>query len=227
MAPKISFCVPSFNREEWVAECIESLLGQDEQDFEIIIVNDGSTDGTKEFLDRQYGHRSKIKIHHNEKSIGAGRSRNKCIELATAPIIAVCDDDDIYPSHRAGVTIKAFEDCPEGTMINWSYIRIGYENEELQQFPGEAFNEEEFKKTGQVNFFCHPSCAYLKKDILAIGGYQEESRGETDDFKLVKSWIAAGKKIAFSNQGFLCGHRVLPTSVMAKMRGFEAGWASK
>jgi len=227
MSPKLSFVVPSHNREEWVAECIESLLGQDEPDIEIIVVNDGSEDGTKAFLDREYGHRARIKIHHNEKSIGAGMSRNKGIELAEAPIIAVCDDDDIYPSCRARLTLEAFKVHPEGVMINFPYIRVGYEQELIQQFPGEPFNEEEFKKTGMVNYFCHPSCAYTKKDILEIGGYRAETKGETDDFKLVQDWIKAGKKIGFANPDFLCGHRVLPTSVMAKMRGFEAGWTEK
>lgn len=225
--PKISFVVPTHNRIQFMPECITGLLGQTVDDIEVVIVNDGSTDGTKELLDNYYTKIPKVMVIHNEKSIGAGSSRNKGIEAASGEIIAVCDDDDIYPTTRAERILKFFKDVPAGAMLNAPYIRIGYNNEILEKFEGCHFDHDAFKKDKSISFFCHPAAAYTKKDILEIGGYKSETKEKTDDFQLVEDWIAAGKKIAFDQEEFHCLHRVLPTSIMASMRGFNPKWVRK
>lgn len=223
--PKISFVVPTKNRVEWLPECLSGILAQSVSDIEVIVVNDGSTDGTKELLDEHYALDPRVKIIHNETSKGAGNARNQGNAIATAPIIGVCDDDDIYPIQRAERILKFFEEHPEGVMMNAPYLRIGYKNEVLECFDGIAFDEEAFKKDGAINFFCHPAAAYLKKDIDAIGGYKPETDKLTDDVQLVYDWIKAEKKIGFMAGEYLCMHRVLPDSIMAKHRGWQPEWA--
>ncbi len=112
--PLLSFVVPTRDRIEWVAECVSGLLAQTVEEIEVVIVNDGSTDGTKEFLNEWLSENKRVQVYHNEKSIGGGLSRNKGIELAKAPIIAVCDDDDCYPVQRAERVIEFFEKYPKG-----------------------------------------------------------------------------------------------------------------
>jgi glycosyltransferase involved in cell wall biosynthesis len=222
--PKLSFVVPSKDRIEWVAECVSSLLGQSEKDIEVILVDDGSTDGTHEMLTEWLKDEPRFRIFRNEKSIGAGMSRNRGVEEAKSDIIAVCDDDDFYAHNRAEVTIKFFEKAPEGVMFNAPYVRVNYNGEPIEMFRGQPFNEEMFKKEGRVNYFCHPVCAYRKKDFLDIGRYKAETEKFTDDYQFVKDWIESGKKIEFINTDFLCFHRVLPSSIMAKHRGFREEW---
>ncbi len=83
MSPLISFVLPSYNRLEWIAEAVSSVLAQSEQDIELIVVDDGSTDGTWEFLTEWLGGNPKVKLHRNEVNLGAGPSRHKGAELAT------------------------------------------------------------------------------------------------------------------------------------------------
>lgn len=226
--PLISFVMPTKNRVAWFPECVYSLLSQTEKDIEIVIVNDGSTDGTKDLLDNFYRKfDSRIVIAHNDESIGAGMSRNKGIDLATAPIIGVCDDDDIYDADRAKHILEFFEKNPKNVMMNAPYQRIGFNDEPLEEFTGMEFDEDLFKKTGAITFFSHPTAAYTKEDILSIGGYKSETKTETDDYQLVKDWIAAGKKIGFDGRYLVCGHRVMPSSIMASMRGYDPAWAGK
>lgn len=225
--PLISFVVPTKNRIEWLPECLSGLLAQSIHDVEVVVVNDGSDDGTKDLLDSFYAKDERIKIIHNEISIGGGLARNRGNEMATAPIIAVCDDDDVYTTDRAERTLEFFKKFPEGVMMNAPYVQVGYFNEMIQRFDGEPFDEKMWKETGAPNFFCHPAAAYTKKDILEIGGYKAENKEMTDDYQLVRDWLAAGKKIGFMPGHYLCAHRVLPDSMMAQFRGFDPVWVSR
>lgn len=222
--PKISFVLPTHNRLEFVGECIQSLLEQTEPDIELIVVNDNSTDGTKEFLDEWAVQDPRVKVIHNAENLGAGRSRNIGTEQASSEIVAVCDDDDAYPPDRAEVTLRWFQEHPESELVNFPYIRIGYFGEHLETFTGSEFDEKTFKENGSVNYFCNPSVAFKKVSALAMGGYPSETKNMTDDVQFVKNWIDAGKKIDFDNRAYACLHRVLPNSMMAKMRGFNPAW---
>jgi len=222
--PKISFVIPSKDRVAWLPECLSGLQAQTVKEIEIVVVNDGSTDGTKELLDNWYSKDKRIKIIHNPENRGAGISRNIGNNAAQAEIIGVCDSDDCYPIGRAEEILKFFEKYPKGIMMNAPYVRIDYCLKILRRFEGEEFDEKRFKKDGYVNYFCHPSAAYTRQDIFDIGGYKPETKLKTDDLQLVEDWIKAGKKIGFAPEHYLCMHRVLPGSIMANMRGFQPEW---
>lgn len=222
--PKISFVLPTFNRIAWVGECIQTLLDQTVEDIEIIVINDNSTDGTKEFLDEWLGQNERVVLIHNSENQGAGRSRNIGMKCAKSPIIAVCDDDDLYPEDRAAVTLKWFEEHPESELVNYPYIRVGYFGEQLEHFWGGEFDEKAFKENGSISYFSNPTVAFRTHSGFDMGGYLPETKEMTDDIQFVKSWINAGKKIDFDKSAFLCLHRVMPQSMMAKQRGWKAEW---
>lgn len=223
--PKISFVVPTKDRIEWVAECVGSLLAQTEKDIEVIVVDDGSKDGTYEMLTEWLKDEKRFRIFRNEESIGAGKSRNRGTAEAKSDLIGVCDDDDFYSVNRAEVTINFFKDKEDkAVMFNAPYLRVNYTGDPIEMFKGEKFDVEGFKKFGRVNYFCHPVCAYWKGDFDEVGGYNSETDKLTDDYQFVGDWIKAGKDIAFEDTDYLCFHRVLPTSIMAKHRGFREEW---
>ena len=225
--PLISFVVPTKNRIEWLPECLDGLLAQNVGDIEVVVVNDGSDDGTKELLDNHYAVDPRVKVIHNDKSIGGGLSRNRGNQMASAPIIGVCDDDDCYPPNRAEQTLEFFKKYPSGVMMTAPYVQIGYCNETMESFDGQPFDVEAFKKNGEVSYFCHPAAAYTKKDIEEVGGYKAENAKETDDCQLLRDWINAGKQIGLLQGYFLCFHRVLPDSMMTRFRGFRPEWAAR
>lgn len=228
--PKVSFVVPTHNRIAWLPICLNSLLGQNEPDIEIIVVNDGSTDGTKEFLDRWAPKHPRIKVIHNETSKGAGASRNIGAAAASAPIIGVCDDDDVYIDNRATEIIRWFETHPDSELVNFPYVSIDYFEKILESFPGQPFDTDGYKKDGGINYFCNPTVAYKKDAVQAMGGYPSEKEGITDDYQFVQKWIEAGKRIDFCGDNgkgeipYVCMHRILPDSMMSKIRGFNPNW---
>src|SRR5690606_10713863 len=119
------------------------------------------------------------------------------MKLASAPIICVCDDDDVYPVDRAEATLRWFQEHPESELVNFPYVRVGYFDEILETFEGGEFDHEVFKKTGAVSYFCNPTVAYRKDSAIEMGGYPSETSEKTDDYQFVTNWVSAGKKIDF------------------------------
>jgi len=225
--PLITFILPTKNRLEWIAESLSSLMYQTEKNIEIIVIDDGSTDGTEEFLNSEFVKKDpRMKIVKHEKSMGAGYSRNEGSKLAQANIVAQFDDDDISLADRAEKTLKWFKEHPESELVNFGYVRIGMLNEIKEQFPGEEFDHERFIEKGQPNFFSNPGCAYLKKSFLETDGYGFEKKDMTDDYQFVQNWLKAGKRIDWSPEGPVVLHRVLKDSMMVNIRGWRTEWAA-
>ncbi|MEX5868051.1 MULTISPECIES: glycosyltransferase family 2 protein [Providencia] len=92
--PLVSVIMPCYNAEKNILESIQSVLNQEYQNFELIIIDDNSTDGTKDILKTIQDPR--IKTIFLEKNNGAGYSRNKGIDVAKGRFIAFLDSDDIW-----------------------------------------------------------------------------------------------------------------------------------
>jgi len=92
---KISIIIPTYNQDKYLAQCLDSVLMQDFNDFEVITVNDCSTDKTVKILKRYQDNFSNLKVINNKNNIGQGESRNKGIELSTGEYIMFADSDDL------------------------------------------------------------------------------------------------------------------------------------
>ena len=140
----------------------------------------------------------------------------------------MCDDDDIYFEDRTKLILDYFEKHSEMSLVNYPYVRIDYNDNQVKNgtFQGAEFNEKLFKESGAINYFCNPTVAFRKPDFMAMGGYRPETKEATDDLQFVRAWIESGRKIGFVPNEYPCGHRVLPDSIMSKMRGFKPEWAT-
>ena len=92
MTPEVSLIIPTYNRRAMLLEAIDSVLAQSVTAFELIVIDDGSTDGTDEHLTRLD---KAIRIERIEHS-GPAAARNRGVELANAPLIAFLDSDDLW-----------------------------------------------------------------------------------------------------------------------------------
>lgn len=91
---KVSVIVAAYNVENYIVETMESLLGQTVQPSEIVIVNDGSTDGTLELINSKYGDDSRIRVITQE-NMGVGGARVTGFNAATGDYLFFCDPDDV------------------------------------------------------------------------------------------------------------------------------------
>jgi glycosyltransferase involved in cell wall biosynthesis len=106
--PKISVIMPAYNEEYNIGEVIQSVQTQTFADWELIIVNDASTDKTEEIVKKYFDER--IKLINNEKNLGRGASRNKAIAMATGQYIAIWDADDTCDKTRFEKQVKFLDE---------------------------------------------------------------------------------------------------------------------
>lgn len=106
--PKFSVVIAVYNKEAYVANTLQAVLNQTEQDFEVVIVNDGSTDGSRAVVESFTDARIRF---FNQENQGAGAARNFVIDKAVGTFIALLDADDYWlPNHLStvGAMIEAF-----------------------------------------------------------------------------------------------------------------------
>jgi glycosyltransferase involved in cell wall biosynthesis len=120
-SPLLSVVMPVYNSEDYLTLAVESILNQTFSDFEVIIIDDGSTDKTAEILDR---YRDRRIIHlQNEKYLGLARSLNRGLTNARGKFIARMDADDISLPRRFELQVRHAEAHPEiGLLGGWAEL---------------------------------------------------------------------------------------------------------
>ena len=107
--PEISVIVPLYNAKPYIREAIDSVLRQTFQDFEVIIVDDASTDGSYELCQKLYGTNEKICLYRHPQNKTVGGARNTGLEQAEGKYIAFLDSDDLYRPEALSIMYKAAE----------------------------------------------------------------------------------------------------------------------
>jgi len=105
--PLLSVVIPTWNRAGLVCDAVESALKQTEGRVEVIVVDDGSTDGTAEVLARRFG--SGVRVLRSARRRGAGAARNAGARLASGELLAFLDSDDLWLRGKLDAELRAFE----------------------------------------------------------------------------------------------------------------------
>lgn len=106
----VSVYMPTHNRKMLLQRAIDSVMSQSYQNIELLIVNDGSTDGTKEFLEEIEKQDSRIRVFSYDEAKGACYARNVAIEAASGEYITGLDDDDEFLPNRIESLLSAYEE---------------------------------------------------------------------------------------------------------------------
>lgn len=109
MDKKLSIVVPVYNAEKYIARCIESLLGQNYSNVEVVLVNDSSTDNSAEVIQHYVEKDSRVKLY-TKNNEGAGIARSYGIQKASGELIGFCDADDYVAVDMFEKLIKALND---------------------------------------------------------------------------------------------------------------------
>jgi teichuronic acid biosynthesis glycosyltransferase TuaG len=113
--------MPAYNAAETIVQAIDSVVAQTYPDWELIVVNDGSSDGTSELVRRKYGAESRIRLIDNDPNRGVACSRNIAIELSSGKYIAFLDCDDWWEPSKLQEQIALMETT--GSKCCHSYYR--------------------------------------------------------------------------------------------------------
>lgn len=106
--PFVSVVIPTYNRRESLERAIASVVAQSLADFELIVVDDASTDGSADVVRRFQD--SRIRLHVFDSRQGANAARNHGIGMARADLVTFLDSDDEYLPHRLELTVQAMKE---------------------------------------------------------------------------------------------------------------------
>jgi glycosyltransferase involved in cell wall biosynthesis len=125
--PAVSAIITTFNYARYLPRAIESVLAQTFKDFEIVIVDDGSTDNTKEVVERYDGR----VIYHYQTNRGPGASKNAGLKLATGKYIQFLDADDTIAPSKFEKQVSVFEGSDDIDVVYSDYLAVDYHGKEV------------------------------------------------------------------------------------------------
>ncbi|WP_297525842.1 glycosyltransferase family A protein [Sulfurovum sp.] len=113
MLPTVSIIIPTFNREKYLAEAIESIINQNDYPIEIIVIDDGSTDNTKAIM-QQY---TPLVQYFYQKNMGQAAARNRGIDIARGEYLAFLDSDDLWTPKKLKLQMDYMIHNPDVKMV--------------------------------------------------------------------------------------------------------------
>jgi glycosyltransferase involved in cell wall biosynthesis len=193
-APLITVLLPVKNGMPFLSEAVASILQQTYRDFELLIIDDGSTDETTSYLKSLRDPR--LRIRRNEQSQGVARCLNQGLALAATPFIARQDADDISEPERLGRQLAYLTDHPECAVLGTQGWMVDEAGNKLQPFPWRPTGEAEMAAALRVaSPFIHGSVLLRREAVKEVGGYREEIR-YAEDFDL---WLRLANKYKLAN----------------------------
>jgi glycosyltransferase involved in cell wall biosynthesis len=178
MAPKVSVIIPTYNRLSMLQEAVDSVLCQDFEDFELIVVDDGSTDGTAEEM-RRYGGR--VRCLRHSKNRGVSATRNKGILYARGKYVAFLDSDDLWVKGKLKLQVTFLDENPQYPLCYTDeiWIRKGRRVNPKQRHA---------KYSGWIFEKCLPLCtispssAMMRKTLFPKVGLFDEALPVCEDY---------------------------------------------
>ena len=179
MSPQVSVIITTFNRAAMVTEAVESVLAQEMTDFELIVVDDGSTDETEERLSI-FGSRLK---YYQQENAGVSAARNRGLEFSTAPLVAFLDSDDLWLPSKLHLQHNYMMEHPEVHIC---------QTEEIWWRNNRQVNPKKHHRKPSGDIFrrslhlclVSPSAVMLKASLLEKVGYFDEDLPAAEDYDL-------------------------------------------
>lgn len=190
----VSIIMTVYNAEKYLSETIESILNQTYQNYEFIIINDLSTDGSLEIL-RSYEKISKKIQLVSDKKYGRGKALNRALEIAKGDYIANIDADDPSFFNRIKIQREYLLKNPKISLVGTGTQIIDEKGEVIDEIIPLENNYDLRKALGKYNPFNHSSIMFRKSDILSIGGYNENIPAQID----YELWIRIAARYQISN----------------------------
>jgi glycosyltransferase involved in cell wall biosynthesis len=178
LKPHVSVIIPTYNRAWCLREAVESVLAQTYQDFELIVVDDGSNDRTEELLDAYQGI-----IVLRQTNRGVSGARNRGVSRARGDLVAFLDSDDYWMPDKLSVQVRYFKDNPDAVICQTEevWVRRG-----VRVNPGRRHR----KRAGMIFeaslalCLVSPSAVMLRRSLFELVGGFDEQLPACEDYDL-------------------------------------------
>jgi len=190
----VSVLLSTYNSEESIGESIDSLLSQTYKNLEILISDDGSTDGTKEICKKFQLKDERVLFSSNKKNIGLTKSLNNLAQKASGSLIARHDADDISLPSRIEEQIQFMKTKKLDAVTSRSLVK-----QNNKKRPGISFYIPDKILINKKNPFIHGTLI-IKKNVFQEIGYYDERFYYAQDYKLFYDLLNKGYKVKTLNK---------------------------
>lgn len=167
----ITVYITNYNYGKYIKQAIESVLNQTCQDFELIIIDDGSSDNSKEIIE-SYSHLSQVQIIYQQNK-GLNITNNVALKLANGQFIVRLDADDYFEKDALKLMSEALLADDELGLVFPNYYLVDEDGNVLHEEKRHSFEED----VTLLDMPAHGACTMIRKSFLqALGGYDEEFR---------------------------------------------------
>ena len=185
--PRIAVIIPAYNRAAMISRAIDSVLAQDFHDFELIVVDDGSTDSTVEVA-RGFDD-PRMRVVALGRNRGSNAARNAGIKNASAPLIAFLDSDDTYLPHKLSTVIAEFGRNPELDVLVDSFVKLTSpqaKRDWIERLNPRVTSTEEFARRLFARELWKPTSAItLKREAALRAGMFDEDVARRQDMEFL------------------------------------------
>lgn len=199
----VSIIMPNYNGEKYLKETIDSVIAQSYENWELIFVDDCSTDGSTQLVESYTDER--IQVLKNQTNLGAAKSRNKGINLAKGKWIAFLDSDDVWDKDKLSKHI-AYMIKKQVEFSCTNYLVVDEQNNPITEFcpTKDEYGYDDILK------HCYIGCSTVIYDSDKLGKvYMPENAVKREDFACWLSILKTGKKV-------VCMHESLTTYRLRK-----------
>ena len=187
--PEVSILVTVYDRESYLEETLQSILHSTYSDFELLVVDDGSTDRSLEIAHQVAGNDDRIQVHINESTLGDYPNRLKAASLARGRYLKYVDSDDLIYPHSLAIMVESMERFPEAALgLSHSMPEDDSPYPWLLS-PVQAY-QKQFLGRGCLN--CGPSGAIIRREAFqSVGGFRPEWAVISDKdmwYRLAAKW---------------------------------------
>jgi glycosyltransferase involved in cell wall biosynthesis len=206
---QVSVIIPTYNRRQWIAECLDSVLAQTYPRIEVVVVDDRSTDGTVEWL-RSEPRYAAIKLHVQERNGGASLARNSGIAISSGELIVFIDSDDMLLPKHVETAVEAFQKYPEMGLFCCDSQMIDKDGEMI--LGGKTWHEalsdakgvevkSGFRPLADVFSYsnCFPGFTLRRRVFDELGGF-DQSIFPADDYDLALRVAASKYKVFYLHE---------------------------
>jgi glycosyltransferase involved in cell wall biosynthesis len=180
LSPLVSIIVPAYNLSDLISETLDSVLSQSYANFEVLVVDDASTDDTKDIIESYAEKDNRVIPLSNAHTKGVSGARNTGIDNAKGEWLAFLDGDDLWPADSLSARIDCLNDYPEAQLISGDYSRFEESIETLA--PSNAATNDVWKdyfseslKTGKIFCLKEPVKHFLRAALVHTGTVLVES----------------------------------------------------
>ena len=192
----VSIIMPAYNAENFISESIESVIGQTYTNWELIIVDDGSTDNTRNVVHRYINQDSRIHYFFQENARQA-KARNKGIKNSKGDIIAFLDADDLWLPLKLELSLKEFYNGQQDVLFTDSYIfNNSSKLSDYENLPNINIVAKTYCGDEGLNAFLYENKVPIltvigtKESILNVNCFNEQSNGIAEDYELWLNLLA-------------------------------------